>query len=153
MKVYQNQGYFYATFSAVLFGASIPAAKMLLTRIDPWLLAGLLYFGSAIGLGILFSIQQTSNNTSFKQAPLKSSDWKWLGGAILFGGMLGPTLLMVGLFKANASSASLLLNLESVCTALIAWTIFKEHTDRRLILGMVFIVMGCLILTWKGHFE
>ena len=36
--------------AALLFGASTPLAKRLLIEADPWLLAGLLYLGSGVGL-------------------------------------------------------------------------------------------------------
>ncbi|MHB1947880.1 MAG: DMT family transporter [Gammaproteobacteria bacterium] len=147
----RNLGYLYAILAAVLFGASTPAAKILLGKIDPWLLAGLLYLGSAIGLFTLFSIQTLSKKIKLKQASLRYKDWKWLGCATFLGGILGPIFLMVGLAQTPASSASLFLNLESVFTALIAWFVFKEHVDRRIALGMLSIVIGSFILSWKGN--
>jgi len=42
-----------ALLAAALFGLSAPAAKLLVGRVDPWLLAGLLYLGSGLGLGML----------------------------------------------------------------------------------------------------
>jgi len=147
----RNLGYLYAMLAAVLFGASTPAAKLLLGKIDPWLLAGLLYLGSAIGLFFIFSIQVLSKKIALKEASLGYADWKWLGGATLLGGIFGPILLMVGLAKISASSASLFLNLESVFTALIAWFTFKEHVDRKIALGMLSIVIGGFILSWKGN--
>lgn len=149
----RNLGYLYAILAAVLFGASTPAAKILLGKIDPLLLAGLLYLGSAIGLIIIFSIQAISKKEILKEAPLKYRDWGWLGGAVLLGGIIGPVFLMVGLVRTSAASASLLLNLESVFTAFVAWFAFKEHTDRKIVLGMLSIVVGSFVLTWKGSFE
>jgi drug/metabolite transporter (DMT)-like permease len=70
---------------------------------------------------------------------LKRSDISWLAGAIFAGGIIGPILLMVGLVITPASSASLLLNLEGVFTAMLAWIGFKENFDRRIALGMVAI--------------
>ena len=77
-----------------------------------------------------------------------AGDWKWLGGAVLLGGALGPVALMYGLTTTPASSASLLLNLEAVFTALFAWFVFKENFDRRIALGMVAIVAGGVVLAW-----
>jgi drug/metabolite transporter (DMT)-like permease len=146
-----RRGYIYAILAAVFFGASTPATKILLGRIDPWLLAGLLYLGSSIGLLIIFLIQTFLNKESLKEAPLGYKDWKWLGGAVLLGGVLGPVLLMLGLAKSTASVGSLLLNLESVFTALIAWLAFKEHTDRIVAFGMLLTVIGSVIVSWKGN--
>src|SRR5262249_35157274 len=69
-----------------------------------------------------------------------------LAGAIASGGVLGPVLLMLGLRATGAASASLLLNLEGVFTALLAWFAFRENFDRRIALGMAFIVAGGVAL-------
>lgn len=74
----------------------------------------------------------------------------WLAGAILAGGIVGPILLLFGLRESAASSASLLLNLEGVFTALLAWFVFKENFDLRIVAGMALIAGGGVILTWNG---
>jgi drug/metabolite transporter (DMT)-like permease len=43
-----------------------------------------------------------------------------------------------------------LLNLEAVLTAVIAWVVFRENTDRRIVVGMVLIVAGGVVLSWPG---
>lgn len=149
----KNLGFLYAILAAVLFGASTPAAKLLLVRIDPWLLAGLLYLGSAMGLIIIFFIQTFSKRATIKEASLKYKDWGWLSGAVLLGGIIGPVFLMMGLTQTSAASTSLLLNLESVFTAFVAWFAFKEHTDRKIVLGMFLTVVGSFVLTWKGNLQ
>jgi len=83
------------------------------------------------------------------EAPLGPPDWPWLIGAILSGGVVAPVLLMVGLTTTPASSSSLLLNLEGVLTALLAWFAFRENFDRRILLGMIAIVTGGLLLSWN----
>jgi drug/metabolite transporter (DMT)-like permease len=77
-------------------------------------------------------------------------DLPWLAGAIAFGGVLAPVLLMAGLARTAASTASLLLNLEAVFTALLAWVAFRENVDRRILLGMAAIVAGGVLLSWPG---
>lgn len=135
-----------ALLAATLFGASTPLAKTLLGSIHPVLLAGLLYAGSGIGLGLWLFFRRWVGNVA-SEAPLTRRDLPWLGGAIAFGGVLGPVLLMGGLAATPASTASLLLNLESVLTALIAWVVFRENVDRRVFLGMIAIVAGGVVLT------
>ena len=71
----------------------------------------------------------------------------WLLGTILFGGVFGPALLMLGLSRTSGASASLLLNVEGVLTAGIAWLVFKENADRQIVLGMVAIVAGGVLLS------
>ena len=143
-----SRGVLYAIAAAALFGASTPFAKELLGSVDPVLLAGLLYAGSGIGLGIWLLLRRLAGSRS-TEAALQNRDLPWLAGAVAFGGVLGPMLLMLGLRNTPASSASLLLNLESVLTAVLAWTVFRENVDRRVLLGMVAIVAGGVVLSWQ----
>lgn len=133
--------------AAILFGGSTPFAKALLVNVSPLLLAGLLYLGSGIGL----LLARLAKDKGWRSTGLERSEWFWLLGAIGFGGVIAPTLLMIGLVKTSAASASLLLNLEAVLTAGLAWFIFKESTDRRIIIGMLLIVAGGIILSWPGQ--
>ena len=68
----------------------------------------------------------------------------WLVAAITAGGVVAPLLLVFGLVRTDAAAASLLLNLEAVLTALIAWVAFRENVDRRVFLGLMAIVAGGL---------
>lgn len=117
--------------------------------VDPWMLAGLLYFGAGVGLFIfergrrLFAYPST-------EAPLRRTDMPWLAAVILSGGVLGPLLLMFGLRYTSAASASLLLNLEGLATMGIAWLIFRENVDRRLLIGAAAILSGAVILSWHA---
>ena len=131
-----------ALAAAVLVGASTPFAKLLLVHIDPWMLAALLYLGSGAGLWLVRRIRGAPAVT------LDKGEWRWLGGAIVAGGIVGPVLLMLGLSAMPASGASLLLNAEAVLTALLAWFVFKENFDRRIAVGMVAIVAGAVVLSW-----
>ncbi len=56
---------------------------------------------------------------------------------------------MFGITLIPASSASLLLNLEGIFTALMAWFVFQENFDRRIFLGMVFIIAAGVLLSWQ----
>jgi drug/metabolite transporter (DMT)-like permease len=145
-------GVSFAMLAAVLFGASTPFAKILLGQTEPVLLAGLLYLGSGIGLAIWSGLRSRSRRNS-GEAKLKGFDLPWLAGAIVAGGIIGPVLLMVGLVVTPASSASLLLNLEGVFTALLAWFVFKENFDRRIAWGMAAITCGGLLISWAGRLE
>jgi drug/metabolite transporter (DMT)-like permease len=140
-----------AIAAAVLFGACTPFSKILLGRVDPILLAGLLYLGSGCGLGILWVVRKRFRKGTNGEAALKLNDLPWLAGAILAGGVAGPVLLMAGLKATSASSVSLLLNLEGVFAAILAWFVFKENFDRRIVLGMIAITAGCAVLSWAGE--
>lgn len=143
-KGLQQPGVAAALGAALLFGAGTPLAKLLLQAVNPWLLAGLLYLGSGLGMA---SIRQLT-----RAAPVRLSraEWPWLAGAIVAGGVIAPVLLMFGLTGMPAAGASLLLNAEGVFTALLAWFAFKENFDRRIALGMAAILAGALVLSWPG---
>lgn len=135
-----------ALAAALLFGVSTPLAKQLLREASPLLLAGLLYLGSGIGL----SAARLLRDRGWRTPALARTEWLWLLLAIGCGGALGPLLLMLGLARTPAGSASLLLNLEVVLTALLAWIVFRENTDRRVVLGMALIVTGAALLAAPG---
>ena len=141
-----NTSVIYALAAAALFGASTPLAKLLGTEIPPVLLAGLLYLGSGTGLVLLRLLR----DRGWKRSGLSVSEWPWLVGAVVFGGILGPVALMVGLTLTSAATASLMLNLEPVLTAVLAWVVFKENADRRIVVGMLAIIAGGIVLSWPS---
>ena len=145
-----HKGVIYALLAAALFGASTPFAKALIGQAAPVMLAGLLYLGSGLGLLFWYTLRAlAARGQQPTNARLTRQDLPWLGGAILTGGIAGPVLLMFGLTLTPASSASLLLNMEGVLTALLAWFVFKENFDRRIFLGMVLIVAAGVLLSWQ----
>ena len=141
----------YALASSMLFGLSTPAAKVLLGDVSPIVLAGLLYCGAGIGMAILrgFSHWWVSKSSD-REAGLERTALPWLAGATVAGGVIGPILLMIGLANTRASTASLLLTLEGAVTALLAWFLFRENFDRRVVFGMTTIVAGAAVLAWSG---
>jgi drug/metabolite transporter (DMT)-like permease len=139
----------YALISAALFGVSTPAAKLLVGSIHPVTLAGLLYCGAGIGVAILRRIVP-SVVTGAPEIAVSRAELPWLAAAIGAGGILGPLLLMLGLARTNAATASLLLTLEGAATALMAWFIFHENFDRRIAIGMTSLVAGAAVLSWSG---
>ena len=132
--------------AALLFGTGTPLAKLLLDGTSPWLLAGLLYVGSGLGLTLVRLLRRSEH-----RAQLAPGEWPWLAGAVLAGGVVGPVLLMWGLVGMPASGAALLLNAEGVFTAVIAWVVFRENVDRRIFTGMLAIVAGAVVLSWPGQ--
>ena len=149
LRAFTSPGPALGLASAALFGASTPLAKLLLGEVDPWLLAGLLYLGSGIGLGIVH-LGRRSLGIEPPEAPLRRADLPWLAAVILAGGVIGPVLLMLGLSVTPASSAALLLNVEGLATIGIAWAVFHESADRRIVLGALSILGGAVLLSWQG---
>ena len=130
--------------SAVLFGAGTPFAKLLLGDVGPWLLAGLLYTGSGLGL-LAWRLVRRAPRVRLQRREIAP-----LVGAVFFGGLIAPVLLMAGLANMPASGASLLLNAEAVFTAVLAWFVFHENFDRRIALGMLALVAGAVVLSWSS---
>ncbi len=150
MRTKSVQPILQALLAALLFGASAPLSKVLLRNIDPIPLAGLLYLGSGIGSLLLYGLQRVRLKGGRAESGLSRSDLPWLAGAVIAGGVGAPILLLSGLDRTPASTASLLLNFESVATALIALLVFKEAVDRRVIGAVAFVTAGCILLSWTG---
>lgn len=133
-----------ALVAACLFGAATPLASQLVDTTSPQVLAGLLYLGSG---AVLFASMVV--RPARREAPLTRRELPALAGAIFFGGGLAPVLLVIGLQTTPAASASLLLNLEVVATALIAWLVFHEGFSARVGIGLALILGGGVLISWQ----
>ncbi len=141
-----NSPVFAALGAAVLFGGSTPFAKQMLAATPPVLMAGLLYLGSGIGLLAAMLIRDRGR----LNFGLPMRHWWWYTLSIVFGGVAAPVLLMEGLARTGPAAASLMLNIETVFTASLAWLVFKENAGRRVMFGMALIVFGGLALAWPA---
>lgn len=134
--------------SAALFGAATPLAKDLLTGLNPPVLAGLFYLGAAVFLApFVLRRRLRGGNTSI---PTGRRNRLYLLGAILFGGVLGPVLLLSGLATARAASVAMLLNLETTATAVLAFFLFREHLGRWTWIGNAGVLAAGLLLSIEG---
>jgi drug/metabolite transporter (DMT)-like permease len=139
--------------SAVAFGLSIPLSKLLLKDIPPVSMAGLLYVGAFSGLSLYAVARRVfargrRADTRRRFDPLRAGDLPWLAGAIVFGGVVGPVCLMEGLRKTSGSSASLLLNLEGLATALLAVLLFREPAGRRTWTALAAMTAAGVLTSW-----
>jgi drug/metabolite transporter (DMT)-like permease len=130
-----------ALLAAALFGVSAPLVKALGVAGVPLIASGLLYLGAGAGLLPL---------GRRGEAPLRRADLPLVAGVIVVGGVLGPGLLIFGLARASATATSLLLNLETVFTTLLAVALFRESVGRRAIAAMALIVLGAAALTFES---
>lgn len=133
-----------ALVAALFFGCITPGSKFLAKELPPQSMAGLLYVFAGIGL---FGILLLRKNIFASYARVQRKDVKWFVLATVFGGILGPAFLTYGISHIRGSTASLLLNLEAVFTSMIAWFIFKEHFEKKIVYGMLLIILGCLTLS------
>lgn len=135
-----------AVLSAMLFGLAAPLSKILLANLNYFLLAGLLYAGAAAGLCPFALFRSRA-----KIDRIDNKNILRILGSILFGGILGPVFLLVGLKIADAASVSLWLNLELVATAILGWLFFKDYLDVRGWVGVGgAILAGVLITVHEG---
>ena len=149
-ELLKGKGYYYAFLAALLFGASTPISKYLLNEINSWLLAGLIYLGSAFGLIMIFFFRRYALNIKINST-LRPENRKWMAGSALLGGIISPILLLSGLSKASATVTSLLLNFENIFTVVLAWLIFKEKIDRYTAYAILFLILGSLTLAWADN--
>lgn len=129
--------------AAVLFGLATPLSKELLGDVAPQVLAGLLYLGAFVAVGLAVVVRRGT-----KESRLRREDAGRLAGLIAMGGVLAPVFLLLGLERIQGTTASLLLNLEGVATLVIGVAVFGEHLSRRAGLGaaVVFIGAGALAI-------
>jgi drug/metabolite transporter (DMT)-like permease len=142
----------YVILSAVLFGLSAPFSKLLLGSIPSVMLAALLYLGAFMGL-VSYSMigKQIKGLNNSKAASLEKRDIPWLIGAIAAGGAAAPISLMLGLNLTSGFSASLLLNLEGICTAIIAVIIFRESAGRNLWWALLCMTAAGVMISWDPN--
>jgi drug/metabolite transporter (DMT)-like permease len=133
--------------AAILFGASAPFAKLLLGDVQPVMLAGLLYFGSGLGLALFSGMRLLVKKREIAEAPLAGQDFAWLAGAVLAGAITAPILLLVSLKNTPASTASLLLNFEAVAATFIAWLVFREAVGMRALAAILLITLAGVLLS------
>ncbi len=129
--------------SGLLFGIATPFSKLLLTNLNSFQLAGLLYIGA--GIAMIPSIIKTGSQ--IKLLFNKTNLIRTLG-IILFGGLLGPLLLLIGLRAADAASVSIWLNMELVATAILGVLIFKDSLDKFTWIGVVLTVFAGIITSF-----
>jgi drug/metabolite transporter (DMT)-like permease len=133
--------------SAALFGVSAPLAKSLVQDMPATELAGLLYLGAFLGLA-LFVVFNRLAGRQRRYEPVTGKDVKWLLGSIISGGIIAPILMVSGLMLISGFTASLLLNLEGVFTALLAVTIFREKEGKRLWAALLIMTAASVLLTY-----
>jgi drug/metabolite transporter (DMT)-like permease len=129
--------------AALAFGLSAPLAKRLLDVVSPLYLAGILYLGAGIFLGLT---RRFWRNRPAAGRPLAGRDRWILAGVVLAGGVLAPPLLLWGLERSSASTTALLLNLEVVFTVLLAGIVFNEHLGAQVAIAALVMAAGGVVL-------
>ena len=128
--------------AAVFFGASAPATSRLADDVGALALAGLLYLGAALAV-LPATVRRPPPRAAL------AAEWKPALAAVVVGGAVGPALLVAGLARTSAASASILLNTELVATVILAATLFREHLGRRLLGAVALVTAAGVLLVWS----
>ena len=148
MQKAERYGIFLALFSAVLYALSTPFSKILLESVPSTMMAGLLYIGAGIGMGLIAFLRRKTDRKA-EDGKFTKKEFPYVLGMIILD-IAAPVCLMFGLGMTSAANASLLNNFEYAATALIAFFIFGEKTSGRLLAGISMTVIACMLLSFEG---
>lgn len=142
-----NKGIALAILVAALYAVNAPFSKLLLDDMPPRLMAGFLYIGAGLGMVIIAFVRKLRNECG-KEEKLTKSELPYTVAMILLD-IAAPVCLMIGLNATTAANASLLNNFEIVATAVVALAVFKEKISLRLWIGISFVTLSCMILSFE----
>ena len=145
MKQYMKKAAFFAVLAAALYALNVPASKLLLRNAPPTMMAGFLYLGAGIGIGILGLIRSRTGQAK-KEMRLARKDLPYTLGMIVLD-IAAPIFLMIGLKQTTAANAALLNNFEIVATSLIAMLFFREKISSQLWIAISLITLSSALLT------
>jgi drug/metabolite transporter (DMT)-like permease len=145
MKQHMKKAVFFAVLAAALYALNAPVSKLLLRNVPPTMMAGFLYLGAGIGMGILGLIRSRTGQAK-KEIRLARKDLPYTLGMIVLD-IAAPIFLMIGLGQTTAANASLLNNFEIVATSLIAMLFFREKISRQLWIAIFLITLSSALLT------
>lgn len=144
-KSSSGKGVFLAILAAALYAINLPLSKILLDYMPSTLMAGFLYIGAGIGMGVIAIVRKIGKQEK-SEAKLTKAELPFTIAMIVLD-IAAPIFLMLGLKSTTAANASLLNNFEIVATAIIALVVFKEKISLKLWLGILFVTVSCAILS------
>lgn len=147
MKKTATTGILLAILAAALYAINSPFSKLLLDYMPSTLMAGFLYIGAGLGMGVIALIRKVKK-TERTEEKITKADLPYTL-AMIFLDIAAPIFLLLGLSHTTAANASLLNNFEIVATAMIALMIFKERISPRLWIGILFVTVSCVLLSFE----
>ena len=145
MKKTTGAGIFLAVLAAALYAINSPFSKLLLDYMPSTLMAGFLYIGAGLGMGVIALLRKLKK-VERTEEKITKADLPYTVAMIVLD-IAAPIFLLLGLSYTSAANASLLNNFEIVATALIALVVFKERISPRLWFGILFVTASCAILS------
>ena len=147
MKKSNTVGILLALLAAALYAVNAPFSKLLLEYMPSTLMAGFLYLGAGIGMGVVALFRKVGSRERTEQRITKAELPYTVAMIVL--DIAAPIFLLLGLSYTTAANASLLNNFEIVATALIALAVFREAVSLRLWIGIGFVVSSCVLLSFE----
>jgi drug/metabolite transporter (DMT)-like permease len=147
VKKSKSAGIVLAILAAALYAINSPFSKVLLAYMPSTLMAGFLYLGAGLGMGMIALFRKV-NKRERTEEKITKADLPYTLAMIVLD-IAAPIFLLLGLSYTTAANASLLNNFEIVATALIALVIFGERISARLWLGIAFVVASCGLLSFE----
>ncbi|MCD8037024.1 MAG: DMT family transporter [Clostridiales bacterium] len=138
----------FALLAAALYAINVPLSKILLMNISPTMLAGLLYLGAGIGIGILLLCRKIQGKTKDEKW-LEKSDLTYTIAMVVLD-IAAPIFLMYGILNTTSANASLLNNFKIVATSIIALVFFKEAISKKLWTAILLVTAASVILGFEG---
>lgn len=143
----KKKGILSAIIAAALYAINAPLSKIMLNYMPPTLMAGFLYIGAGIGM-ILISFIRKLTKKETNELKLSKAELPYTIAMILLD-IIAPICLMIGLKYTTAANASLLNNFEIVATSIISFLIFKEKISLKLWIGIIFVTLSCIVLSFE----
>lgn len=138
----------YAILAAALYAINVPVSKLLLSRVDPTVMASFLYLGAGIGL-LLYGLIEKVTGGKTKREPLTRKELPYTVAMVVLD-IAAPILLMLGITRTNSANVSLLNNFEIVATSIIALVVFKEIISKKLWAAIALVTIASAILSFEG---
>ena len=139
---------FLAILAAALYAINVPLSKFLIVNVSPTMLAGFLYLGAGVGIGVLLGIKKTQKKLTDEQW-LDKKDLPYTIAMIVLD-IAAPIFLMFGIASTNSANVSLINNFEIVATSVIALVIFKEKISKRMWTAIILVMVSSVILSFEG---
>ncbi len=139
----------FAILAAALYAINVPLSKLLLASVSPSMLAGFLYLGAGVGIGIWMGLDKLLGKANPDALWLDRRDLPYTVAMVVLD-IAAPILLMLGIARTDSANVSLLNNFEIVATSVIALVIFKEKISGRLWTAILLVAAAGVILGFEG---
>lgn len=144
----KNIATIYAILAAALYAVNVPLSKILLSYVEPTMMASFLYLGAGLGLFIYGLIEKRIGKSERKE-PLTKKELPYTVAMVVLD-IAASILLMLGITMTNSANVSLLNNFEIVATSMIALVVFREVISKKLWFAIALVTIASIVLSFEG---